>query len=231
MDNIIQPTVHENENEDLITSHPAFGLVSINRNRSTGKRLYASDLTHHEVITLTFHESEQLEQDGLVRHRLSGSRRKSPLLEVSLSPAQWATMISSFGMGDGVPCTINSLIRGEYERLPEIGFNESTRERYERQIRESSERQLEKINEKLAALGELVAKGKAGKRELESVYNDLAGAIKNLPGNLSYSTQLIQESMDKIVASGKAELEATAIGVATRLGVSELNRLAKFDEE
>lgn len=33
-------------------------------------------------------------------------------------------MITSFRMSDGMPCTINSLIRGDYERQPEIGYVE-----------------------------------------------------------------------------------------------------------
>lgn len=199
MKNTVIPTVTETEMEELITRHPAFGMVSVSRTTTTGQRLYASDLSHKEVITLTFSESEQIERDGMIRHRLAESRRRSPLLKVSLSPAQWATMITSFGMSDGVPCTINSLIRGDYERQPDIGYTESTRERYERQIREASEREMAKLNEKLEALGSLVAKGKAGKRELEEIYQALSGAISNLPVNLAFSTQLMQESMDKIV--------------------------------
>lgn len=111
-----------------------------------------------------------------------------------------------------MPCTINSLIRGDYERQPEIGYIESTRERYERQIREASEREMAKVNEKLKALALLVAKGKAGKRELEEVYQSLSGAIANLPVNLAFSTQLMQESMDKIVSHGKAELRSLRHG-------------------
>ncbi len=147
MENTVIPTVTENEMEEVITRHTAYGQVSVSRTTTTGQRLYASDLIHKEVITLTFSESEQVERDGVIRHRLAEGRRRSPLLKVSLSPAQWASMITSFGMSDGVPCTINSLIRGDYERQPEIGYIESTRERYERQIREASEREMAKVNE------------------------------------------------------------------------------------
>ncbi|ENR9964006.1 hypothetical protein ACEXTD_002990 [Salmonella enterica] len=231
MENTVIPTVTENEMEEVITSHPAYGQVSVSRTTTTGQRLYGSDLSHKEVITLTFSESEQIERDGVIRHRLAEGRRRSPLLKITLSPAQWATMITSFGMSDGVPCTINSLIRGDYECQPEIGYIESTRERYERQIREASEREMAKLKEKLEALALLVAKGKAGKRELEEVYQSLSGAIGNLPVNLAFSTQLMQESMDKIVSHGKAELEASAIGVAARLGIKEIGRLASLEEK
>lgn len=224
----ITPIVTEN-NDETLTNHPAFGLVSVNRLHSSGTRLFASDLVHREVITMTFHEAEQLEQDGDIRYRRT--RRSGPLLSVSLSPAQWAAMITSFGMGDGVPCTLKSIRTDGYVDLPHVGHVESTRERYDRQIQEATRRQLDKLNEQMAGLAELVAKGKASKRELAEVYSGLSIVIDNLPGNLSFTTELIQESMDKIVASGKAELEATALGVATRLGIKEISRLAALEDK
>lgn len=231
MKNTVIPTVTENEMGEVITRHSVYGLVSVSRTSTTGQRLYASDLSHKEVVTMTFSESEQIERDGVIRHRLAEGRRRSPLLQVSLSPAQWATMITSFGMSDGVPCTINSLIRGDYERQPEIGYIESTRERYERQIREAAEREMAKLHEKLEVLRLLAVKGKAGKRELDEAYQSLLSVINNLPVNLAFTNQLIQESMVNIVSHGKAELEATAMGVAARLGMKEMSSLASLEEK
>jgi len=224
----INPTVIENGDE-TVTRHPAYGLVSVNRTHTTGTRLYASDLSHQEVITMSFHASEEIEHNGSIRHRRD--RNKGTLLSVSLSPAQWAAMITSFGMGDGVPCTLNAIRNDGFERLPLIGHIESTRERYDRQIKESAEREIAKINAHMNSLLALVMKGKAGKKELETVHAGLSSALNNLPGNLAFSTELIQESMDKIVSAGKAELEATALGVAARLGIKEISRLAALEDK
>ena len=228
---VIPTTIEDDESAlgGTITRHPAFGLVSVNRTHGTGTRLFASDLSHQEVITMSFHAAEEHELDGSIRQRRN--RKSGTLLSVSLSPAQWATMITSFGMGDGVPCTLDTIRTEGFQRLPHIGHKESVRERYDRQIKEAAERQLVKINEKMADLAALVAKGKAGKRDLEEVYSGLANAIGHLPGNLAFSTELMQESMDKIVSAGKAELEATAVGVAMRLGVKEISRLAALEDK
>lgn len=228
----VTPTTIEDDEAaggGTVTRHPAFGMVSVNRTHSTGTRLFASDLSHQEVITMSFHVAEQVEHDGTIRNRRD--RRTGTLLSVSLSPAQWAAMITSFGMGDGVPCTLNAIRTEGYQRLPLIGHTESVRERYERQIKEAAERQIRRIQENMDALAALVAKGKAGKKELADVYSGLASAVNNLPGNLAFTSELIQENMDKIVASGKAELEAAALGVATRLGVKEISRLAALEDK
>jgi hypothetical protein len=59
----------------------------------------------------------------------------------------------------------------------------------------------------------------------------MSAHLGNLPKNLSFSTQLIQESMDSIVSAGKAELEASAVGVALRLGIKEIGRLAELENK
>lgn len=211
-----------------VTHHPAYGMVTVNRTHTNGTTLFASDINHNELITLAFFQGEECETDGDMRQSRRSNR---PLLEVSLSPAQWAAMITSFGLGEGVPCTLNYIRDGKIVGLPSIEKVESTRERFDRQIQEAAAREMAKIQEKMDALAGLVAKGKAGKKELAEVYSGLAGAMNNLPGNLSFSTTLMQEAMDHIVASGKAELEAVALGVATRLGMKEMSRLAEIEDK
>lgn len=41
----------------------------------------------------------------------------------------------------------------------------------------------------------------------------------------------MQESVDKIVSHGKAELKASAMGVAARLGMKEISRLASLEDK
>lgn len=95
----------------------------------------------------------------------------------------------------------------------------------------SAEREMAKLHEKLEVLRLLAVKGKAGKRELDEAYQSLLSVINNLPVNLAFTNQLIQESMVNIVSHGKAELEATAMGVAARLGMKEMSSLASLEEK
>jgi hypothetical protein len=56
-------------------------------------------------------------------------------------------------------------------------------------------------------------------------------SLGNLPEDLSFTSTLLQEQMDDIVASGKAELEAVALGVAQRMGLKEISRLAALEDK
>lgn len=222
-------TTSNNNLEDYVTTHPAFGMVTVNRLSTNRGTLFASDLNHHELIRLSVYQGETVSCDGSIRQRRAS--RAMPLVEITLSPAQWAAMITSFGIGDGVPCTLNYIRDGKPVRLPEIIPDETTRQRFDRQIIEATKRQTEKLNESLKALSSLVSKGKAGKKELEKIYRQMASQIGNLPANLAFTSTLMQEQMDGIVASGKAELEATALGVAMRLGVKTMNQLIEIEDK
>lgn len=210
-----------NKHGETIQSHPAFGLVKTSRVHTTGIRLFDSELDHHEYIVIGIYEAEMVIGKDIPTPRRSSERRR-PIVEFQLSQAQWAVMVSSFGVGDGVPCTISYRSLGHAERLPDITEQKSIRDKFESQIETTTTKEIEKIKDEVARLGDLVKKGRAGKRELEDVYTSLRAATVNLPSNLSFATKLMQESMDKIVSSGKAEVEAYISGAAMRAGMIEL---------
>lgn len=214
------PVTAINKRGETTQSHPAFGLVKTSRIHTTGIRLFDSELEHHEYIEIGIYEAEMVIDRERPTPRRSSEKRR-PVVEFRLSQAQWAAMVSSFGVGDGVPCTISYRNFGHAERLPDITEQKSVRDKFESQIEATTAKEIEKIREEISRLGDLVKKGRAGKRELEDVYKSLRAATNNLPLNLSFATRLMQESMDKIVSSGKAEVEAYISSAAMRAGMTE----------
>ncbi|EHL8860511.1 hypothetical protein KE704_003433 [Salmonella enterica] len=218
---IENPITITNKHGEKIQSHPAFGLVRTSRIHTTGIRLFDSELDHHEFIEISIYEAEMtLERERPTPRRSSEKRR--PVIVFRLSQAQWAAMVSSFGVGEGVPCTISHRCIGDTLTLPEIAEEKSIRDKFEDQIEAATLKEIERIKSGVERLGQLVSKGRAGKRELEDVYTSLRAATGNLPSNLSFATKLMQESMDKIVSSGKAEVEAYVSSAAMRAGMIEL---------
>ncbi|EBU7586251.1 hypothetical protein MX777_003753 [Salmonella enterica subsp. enterica serovar Montevideo] len=215
------PVTTINKHGETIQSHPAFGLVKTSRVHTTGIRLFDSELDHQEYIEIGIYEAEMVMYREHPAPRRSPERRR-PVVEFRLSQTQWAAMVSSFGVGDGVPCTISYRSLGQAERLPGITEQKSVRDKFKSQTETTTAKEIEKIKDEVARLGDLVKKGRAGKRELEDVYTSLRAATVNLPSNLSFATKLMQESMDKIVSSGKAEVEAYISGAAMRAGMIEL---------
>ncbi|EIX9776766.1 TPA: hypothetical protein L9B97_004621 [Klebsiella pneumoniae] len=207
------------KNRDMVT-HPAFGLVRVGRVNSSGTNLFDSDIDHRELIELTFHTAA-IEQDGY-SNRVTKGEDRSPLLVARLSAAQWAAMVSSFGVGEGVPCTLSKIRDGKLVHLPEIEKSETMHERFSNDIAARVSKDITRIEAITDKLGSLIASGKIGKRDLRDIYDSLSSAVNNLPGNMAFGAELTQEAVDKIVASGKAEVEAYIAGAAMRLGLEQM---------
>jgi len=207
------------KNRDMVT-HPAFGLVRVGRVNSSGTNLFDSDIDHRELIELTFHTAA-IEQDGY-SNRVTKGEDRSPLLVARLSAAQWAAMVSSFGVGEGVPCTLSKIRDGKLVHLPEIEKSETMHERFSKDIAARVQKDITGIESIVDKLGSLIASGKIGKRDLRDIYDSLSSAVTNLPGNMAFGAELTQEAVDKIVASGKAEVEAYIAGAAMRLGLEQM---------
>ncbi|RLL18242.1 hypothetical protein D9K77_10125 [Klebsiella pneumoniae] len=204
---------------DMVT-HPAFGLVRVGRVSSSGTNLFDSDIDHSELIELTFHRAA-IERDGY-SYRITKSEDRSALMVVQLSAAQWAAMVSSFGVGEGVPCTLSSIRDGRLVHLPEIEKAETMHERFSKDIAARVRKDVADIENLVDQLGALIATGKAGKRDLRAIYESLSRAVINLPGNMAFGAELTQEAVDNIVSAGKAEVEAYVAGAAMRLGLEQM---------
>lgn len=202
-------------------THPAFGLVRVSRISSTGTNLFDSEIDHRELIEITFH-SAAVERDGYSNRIRRGEDRK-PLFVARLSQAQWAAMVSSFGFGEGVPCTLSKVRDGSLVNLPEIEKLETMHERFSKDIAARVKKDITNIEGYVCQLGAMIASGKIGKRELREIHNSLLNSVINLPGNMAFGTELTQEAVDHIVSSGKAEVEAYIAGAAMRLGLSQIS--------
>ena len=211
---------------DMVT-HPAFGVVRVGRVSSTGTNLFDSDIDHSELIELTFHRAA-IERDGY-SYRITKSEDRSALMVVRLSAAQWATMVSSFGVGEGVPCTLSSIRDGKLVHLPEIEKAETMHERFSKDIEARLKQDISIIEGYVNQLGTIIASGKIGKRELRDIYSSLLTAVTNLPGNMAFGTELTQEAVDKIVSNGKSEVEAYVAGAAMRLGLEKIMSSENID--
>lgn len=213
---------------DSITTHPAFGMISVNRVNTNGTTLFGSDLNHQEYINLEVYEGQSCEHSGSTCYM---RQRRLPIVSVNLSVAQWATLVSSFGLGEGIPCTLRSKREGEFQQMPFIEAVETTKQRFDRQIKDAVARETAHLQEVLAAITSLSSKGNAGKKELQELQRLAASRIGNLPSNFAFTNTLIEEQMEHIVAAGKAELEAVATGVAQRLGVKTMQDLIALENK
>lgn len=205
--------------------HPAYGQISVSRASTGGEGmpLYGSALRHSEVVILRIYESEV--QRSLHREWHHAGRQH---IEVVMSEAQWATFVSSFNMGDGVPCTIEFADGKPVDKMPWGGV--AGRESYVEEFSETVGRATDRLAKLKASLAKARAAGKVGKRELEALEHELMLAVQDLQANLPYVQKSFEEAVENTVEQGRAEIHAAQLNAINRTGLLAL-AASMTDEE
>lgn len=192
------------------TTHPAFGQMSVSKPQGE-VNLYGSDFTHHHFVSIDIHESEMhrdLSRDWYFARKLVAS--------VILSEAQWAVFVSSFGRGEGVPCTIEYADGQERSRLPP----RQTWKLY----REEAETSFAEALSKVKGLRSQILN--AATRLPKKAQSELVAPIDAVISSLESTLPFIKESFDKhiedSIEKAKVEVNAYATNTVMRAGVAAL---------
>ncbi len=201
------PTVRgpTSQRDDSVQSHPAFAQISVHRVQGQAT-LYASDFSHQHYMTVLICRSE-LHRGLSNDHHFSGEE----LIEVALSESQWATFVSSAGVGGGTPCTLE-----RFDRVSVPGIERTTdrRAQFKGELRE----RLGKAQRELAALKAEVQTGTRAKGRLMDHIHQIE---MNLDGNVGFVADQFDEHIERTVEAAKAEILAFT-GRAQRAAVLTL---------
>lgn len=182
--------------------HPAFGYISATRSQYGGGAavLFDSDIQHHETITIQVMPAARRREIG--RDWTFGDT--TPLVEVEMSLAQWASFVSSLNTA-GVPCTLRRTESDhEVDALP---YAPRLAESF-KYTREAADRMLDEIKEKFEAV-----KAKPTKANIWA----LEIAIQNSTPNVTYATKTLVEHTENVVNRARADIEGMVLQHAQQL--------------
>jgi hypothetical protein len=209
---IIPPTVEHVKSiggggEDVLETHPAFGLASVHRSTSTpGEVLFQSDLRHTDTITLEVHRTER--QRSLAH---DWTHPRETLIEIQMSLAQWGALISSQGIGAGVPVTIRAT---ETDRqIPGLPY-ESRLAVSIGEVKGAAADLIERAEKTLVLLNEAIDSGKIG--AIKKARDDHARSLQHLASNSEFYVKSMADAAEKVVSNARADIEAHILN-ATRL--------------
>ncbi|MCD0159700.1 hypothetical protein IHN63_00105 [Deinococcus sp. 6YEL10] len=206
--------------EETVQKHPAMGLVVISKTShggtgraSRGVPLFGSDLRHTETVSITVMESS-------VSRSLSNDwhHQGRRLLELRMSTAQWAQMVSSFGNGNGTPVTLEYITRDGPGRIEPYPDPPSKIEQFEQEVEASVASNTDRLKDVHAEIARLIGSGKAGKRDLEALHRNLGLAISANASSATFVVEQHKERMEQTVAEAKIEVEAYVTETLGRLG-------------
>lgn len=202
------------------STHPAFGEISVSKSTVSGGglELFGSDLHHRSVLTVTLktaHVDRHLNRDWVHADR--------QVVSFYMSEAQWAAFVSSQG-GAGVPITFETRAPDDapLARIPGIKSPETMTEQFEREIRERCEGYISTAKELMERIESAIQDGKTSKATLKELL-ELARTLSiGMPNNMAFVQKQMTEAMEKLVTSGKIELEAYVNDMAVRTGLEAL---------
>lgn len=203
---VVAPTLNEYGDE----THPAFGLVQVNRVSAGGVAggvgggvsLFDSELKHNHFIQITF--SRATRARDLNRDWIHGGSKM--LFKASVSEAQWAQMISSLNTS-GTPCTIEATETDW--NVPEIPFAPRMAIQME-EMKQAADRMFADVREALETYKEHKTVGNL--RNLEITLN-------NATPNVAYAAKALSEHTENTVAKAKADVVAMIDSRARQMGI------------
>jgi len=193
------------------------GLVGFSR--VTGnKKLYMSNLNNTNWITMRVYEGKDEESYGEKRTYTKSSR---PLVELDLSAAQFAELLTTMNVGSGVPCTLKSF---DGKRIDQTDLQEDEKpvdvgkKYFEKSVKEFTEKITKMTSEFKAELSDM----KMSKKSKDRVTRILSSVEVEVLSNMPFYVSMFEEAAKKVVTESKSEIDAFVTGGIVKAGLEAL---------
>jgi len=198
-------------------THESYGLVGIGRRTGDPGPLFGSSIRHHSYIAITIRRAEK--NRDLHRNWYYGREK---LIEIEMSNTQFAEMITSMNIGDGVPCTLNYVADGPLKKMKRPPGSEQ-RQIFEDEFKADMQKVGNKISsaiEKATAI--LDVKGNIKKPDRSAIVSLLKSIAQDINSNMPFVQTQFNKAMDKTVMEAKGEIEAFVTNKITSLGIEAM---------
>jgi hypothetical protein len=191
-------------------AHPSFGMIGISRT-SGNASLFESEIRHQYYLSIRIKEAVRL-IDGTHTHIHGGKE----LIEINLTEAQFATLMTQPNHGDGVPCTIHYSIADKNEPWTHPRFMSRpyppAPERFEKKFHKEAGERAKIISDNLADLEKeidsfLSGDLKANKGTLNILKAKVSSARQQIDQNIPYVLHTAEEQLEKKISAAVIEFE------------------------
>lgn len=189
--------------KDREICHESFGMARFVRRNGNPGFMYGSDVVPEKYVVLEISKNSTLEYDRTMG-RLCGasSKRSDEVVCIQMTSAQFAELITTINIGDGVPCTIQR-INGEW--IEQFKDGVQCRVDYEAEKLRNSLKNLRpkfrETSERIKGIIQKLSKVKQNEvlRELTNLQNEICA---NAPFYLDMFTKACEET----TATAKTEI-------------------------
>ncbi len=204
--------------KDSSEKHPAFGLASFSRQSIGGvknHRLFGSSIDSFHTIKFTVSEAE-------VYHRLGADHFHDhrEVIELEMTEAQFAQLLTTMNSGPGVPVTIRHINGKRTPKLPDIPVEAAKIRDKFRDDMEKWTTQLRTTTVEIEAL--LNKKGALNQVEKARVLELTSKLVSEMQGHTTFLVDQFNESVDGVLVQAKAEIEGFINAAIQRTGLKAL---------
>lgn len=212
----IKPTVTEGAGifeDGTRHDHPAFGIATVTRGHYGGPspRLFGSDTRPISGVTLTIHHAHR-ERD-LMRDTETSD---APVVQVTMTEGQWGALVTSAGIGSGVPVTLEYTEQDGH--LPGIDEEPRLSESF-KEVRESVREMLAEARKTLDDLEDVVESKKGIRATREALRRHRAN-LDNADANAEFSVRSAADAAEKVRDRLRADIESQIASSARAAGLS-----------
>ena len=203
--------------EETKLEHESYGMVGINRVSSSGTNLFGSIATHQSFITLT------VKRASVGRHLANDwyHAESRALVEIELSHSQFAELITSPGIGDGVPCTIRAFDGKLVEACPPP---EDMKSKYAEDLKKTTNETVTGLRALTQQLSQSLLPGEKplNKTALKDLLSQIQGALNSITDSIPFIEKQFNEEMEVQQDKMIGEMEAVATHIIHNVGLKAL---------
>jgi 16S rRNA G966 N2-methylase RsmD len=194
--------------------HPTFGIMSICRTSGGVSTLFGSSIKHNNTIRIEISHAElcrNLNRDVIF------DREK--IVEIEMSPTQFADAITGLNIGCGIPVTIKWIGKSEGENLI---HTEPPYQNKVEQFNDEFEVTMKDLAKRFDTLIELANESHAQKR----LIREIELLKQSYAGHAPFITRQFSEQMEKTITEAKGEVEAFVTHAVQSYGLEAIRNQA-----
>lgn len=211
-ENEFKPYKHDDITNSDYYNHPTFGVMNIGRTQGQGTPLFGSSILHNHTIRIEISHADlcrSLNNDHIFD--------RERIVEIEMSPTQFADAITSLNVGCGTPVTLR-WIKGQ----PDLRRLDPPFQNKVQQFNKEFEEHINEISKDFDSVIELAKETNAQKRLLNAL-ELLKQSFKN---NIPFVNEQFSEQMEHTIKEAKGEVEAFVNHMVTNYGIEAIRKQA-----
>jgi hypothetical protein len=196
--------------------HPAYGLVSFSRVSGGSGKLFGSSVDNLNFIRLRVCRAVRYHD---LSHDWYSSAGGRDLIEVDLSAAQFATLLTTMNVGEGTPCTIRYLDGKKVDDLPP---EKMEAHRIQDGFKEQMQEMTKELDAQRTQLNAILDKKNVNMGDREQIRSAVDRIFMEIKQNIPFVLEQFNESAEKIVTQAKTEVDAFVTTMVHRTGLEAL---------